>query len=120
MKWIEKAECFLSGQPTIDAIQAVRDHGIAYASSRHELGTSQVHEKLEATVAEFLGTEDAITVGMGFATNTLNLPILIDKGCLVISDEFNHASIILGLRLSGATVVICKHNNIGNVQLHVT
>ena len=83
------------------------------------MGTSQVHEKLEATVAEFLGTEDAITVGMGFATNTLNLPILIDKSYLVISGEFNHASIILGLRLSGATVVICKHNSIGNDQLHV-
>ena len=80
------------------------------------MGTSKVHQKLEATVAEFVGTEDAITVGMGFATNTLNLPILIGKGCLVISDEFNHASLILGIRLSGATVAIFKHNNIGNYK----
>jgi serine palmitoyltransferase len=60
-------------------------------------------------VAEFLGVEDAIAVGMGFATNSLNLPSLISKGCLVISDELNHASLILGLRLSGATVKVFKH-----------
>ena len=61
-------------------------------------------------MARFVGTEDAITFGMGFATNALNLPSLISKGCLVLSDEKNHASIILGLRLSGATVRLFKHN----------
>ena len=49
---------------------------------------------------------------MGFATNALNLPSLISPGCLVVSDEKNHASIILGLRLSGAVVKVYKHNNV--------
>ena len=44
------------------------------SSSRHETGTSTIHLELERTVAEFLGVDDAISVGMGFATNTLNLP----------------------------------------------
>lgn len=57
-------------------------------------------------MAEFLGVEDTITFGMGFATNVLNLPSLLGPGCLVFSDEFNHASLILGLRLSGATVKV--------------
>ena len=65
---------------------------------------------MERYVAHFVGTEDAITFGMGFATNSLNLPSLISKGCLVLSDEKNHASVILGLRLSGATVRVFKHN----------
>ena len=65
-------------------------------------------------MAKFVGTEDAITFGMGFATNALNLPSLISRGCLVLSDEKNHASIILGLRLSGATVRLFKHNSINN------
>jgi serine palmitoyltransferase len=65
--------------------------------------------QLEETVAEFIGAESAITFGMGFATNSLNLPRLINKDCLVISDEFNHASLILGLRLSGATCSVFKH-----------
>ena len=63
-------------------------------------------------MARFVGTEDAITFGMGFATNALNLPSLVSKGCLVLSDEKNHTSLILGLRLSGATVRLFKHNGI--------
>lgn len=71
------------------------------------VGTLEIHKKLEALVSEFLGVEDAITFGMGFATNVLNLPSILGPGCLVLSDEFNHASLILGLRLSGATVKVC-------------
>lgn len=68
-----------------------------------------MHKQLEQTVARFLGVEEAITFGMGFATNSLNLPGLVSKGCLVLSDEFNHASLILGLKLSGATIKVFKH-----------
>lgn len=70
-----------------------------------------IHKELETLVTRFVGAEDAITFGMGFATNALNLPSLVSKGCLVISDENNHASLILGLRLSGATIRVFKHNS---------
>ena len=50
------------------------------------------------------------------ATNTMNLPMLMGKGDLVISDQLNHASIILGLRLSGATVAVFKHNNMESLE----
>jgi len=92
------------------------------------MGTLSIHHELEKTVAEFLGVEDAMAFGMGFATNSLNLPRycpqshitlsfimivfvfrLINKGCLVLSDELNHASLILGLKLSGATIKVFKH-----------
>ena len=53
---------------------------------------------------------------MGFATNALNLPSLLSPGCLVVSDEKNHASIILGLRLSGATIKVYKHNDVKNLE----
>lgn len=69
-----------------------------------------IHQELERLVARFVGAEDSITFGMGFATNALNLPCLVSKGCLVLSDENNHASLILGLRLSGATTRVFKHN----------
>lgn len=71
---------------------------------------------MEALTAQFLGVEDAIVFGMGFATNSLNLPSLLSPGCLVVSDEKNHASIILGLRLSGATVRVYKHNNVRSLD----
>ena len=70
-----------------------------------------IHQDWEQYVARFVGAEDAITFGMGFATNALNIPSLVSKGCLVISDENNHASLILGLRLSGATIRVFKHNS---------
>lgn len=60
------------------------------------LGTSEQHLELERLTAKFLNVEDAIVFGMGFATNALNLPTLLSPGCLVVSDEKNHASIILG------------------------
>jgi serine palmitoyltransferase len=74
------------------------------------------HQELEKTVAEFVGCEAAMTCGMGFATNSLNIPCLFSKGCLILSDELNHASLILGMRLSGATVMVFKHGNIDHLE----
>lgn len=62
-------------------------------------------------MARFLGVEACMTVGMGFATNSTNIPGLAQKGCLILSDELNHASLILGCRLSGATIRVFKHNS---------
>ena len=53
---------------------------------------------------------------MGFATNSTIIPALVGKGCLVISDEFNHASIRFGVRLSGASVRTFKHNNMKSFE----
>lgn len=53
---------------------------------------------------------------MGFATNSMNLPSLLGPGCLVVSDEKNHASIILGLRLSGATIKKYRHNDMKDLE----
>jgi len=77
-----------------------------------------IHDELEKLTAKFLGVEDAIVFGMGFATNSLNLPSLVSKGCLVLSDEKNHASLILGLRLSGAVIQIFKHNSKHNSYIY--
>ena len=57
-------------------------------------------------MSKFLGTEACMTFGMGFATNSMNIPVLVGKGCLILSDELNHASLVLGSRLSGATVKV--------------
>lgn len=85
-------------------------------SPRRELGTNSLHVELEKLTAQFVGVEDTIVFGMGFATNALNLPAFLSPGCLVLSDEKNHASIILGLRLSGATIRVFKHNNMQHLE----
>lgn len=90
--------------------------GWSSGAPRTEGGTLQVHRDLEAEVARYLCKEDAMVLGMGFATNSTILPALFEaqaggNGILVLSDELNHRSIVEGVRLSGATVRAFKHNN---------
>lgn len=99
-----------------DSIKSIETYGVSSFSPRRELGTNSLHTELEELTAKFLNVEDAIIFGMGFATNALNLPSLLSSECLVISDEKNHASIILGLRLSGATIKVYRHNNVQHLE----
>ncbi|KIJ37114.1 hypothetical protein M422DRAFT_178526 [Sphaerobolus stellatus SS14] len=95
-----------------DAVEeGIRRYGVSSCSARREAGTTDLHQQAEALVAKFIGHEDALIVSMGFATNTTTLPALVGKGCLVISDEQNHSSIRMGVRLSGANVRTFKHND---------
>ncbi|XP_063957601.1 serine palmitoyltransferase 2-like [Lytechinus pictus] len=91
-------------------------YGSGVCSTRQELGNLAIHKELETCIAEFCGQEDAITYGMGFATNALNIPTLMGKGCLVVSDRLNHASLVLGIRLSGASVKVFEHNNMESLE----
>ncbi|KAE8600922.1 hypothetical protein XENTR_v10013457 [Xenopus tropicalis] len=94
----------------------VQSYGVGVCSTRQEMGHLDNHKELEDLVAEFLGVEEAMVFSMGFATNSMNIPALVGKGCLILSDELNHTSLILGARLSGATIRIFKHNNMQNLE----
>ncbi|XP_063146244.1 serine palmitoyltransferase 2 [Candoia aspera] len=96
--------------------KVLSQYGCGVCSTRQEMGNLDKHEELESLVARFLGVESVLTYGMGFATNSMNIPALVGKGCLIVSDELNHASLVLGARLSGATVRIFKHNNMQNLE----
>jgi serine palmitoyltransferase len=61
--------------------------------------------------------EDALISSMGFATNSTFIPALVGKGCLVISDELNHSSIRIGVRFSGASVRMFKHNDMVSLEM---
>ncbi|KAJ4948504.1 hypothetical protein JOQ06_020038 [Pogonophryne albipinna] len=91
-------------------------YGVGVCSTRQEIGNLDIHEELEQLVSTFLGVESSMTFGMGFATNSMNIPALVGKGCLILSDEVNHTSLILGARLSGATIRVFKHNNMHSLE----
>ncbi|XP_037638351.1 serine palmitoyltransferase 3 isoform X2 [Sebastes umbrosus] len=93
-----------------------RQYGVGVCSTRQEIGNLSIHEELEKLVANFLGVESSMTFGMGFATNSMNIPALVGKGGLILSDELNHTSLILGARLSGATIRVFKHNNMHSLE----
>jgi serine palmitoyltransferase len=63
-----------------------------------------------------LSKDDAIIFGMGFATNSTTIPALIGKGGLILSDNLNHASLVIGCRCSGATVRVFKHNDMKDLE----
>jgi len=106
-----------NGRCSEETIQEIRNKlGTATSSSRAELGTLKLHQELENLIAEFVGKESALVFGMGFATNSMNMATLVDEGCLLISDELNHASLILGARLSGAKIKVFRHNNMAHLE----
>jgi len=81
-----------------------------FSKSLRMSGTTSLHLELEETIAEFVGKPAAMVYGMGFATNSTTLPVLMDKDGLIISDKLNHSSIVAGARTSGATVQVFQHN----------
>jgi len=100
-----------------DAVaESISRYGLSSCGARLEAGSLDIHQTAERLVAQFLGQEDSFISSMGFATNSTIIPALVGKGCLVISDEFNHASIRFGVRLSGASVRTFKHNNMKSFE----
>ncbi|CAK5263353.1 unnamed protein product [Mycena citricolor] len=100
-----------------DAVEeSIKRYGVSSAGARLEGGSTDLHVLAEALVARFVGHEDALISSMGFATNSAIIPAVVGKGCLVISDELNHASIRFGVRLSGASVRMFKHNNMAELE----
>jgi len=82
------------------AEKAERDYGYGLASVRFICGTQDIHKKLEAKIAEFFGTEDAILYGSCWNANEGLFQTVLSEEDAVISDELNHASIIDGIRLT--------------------
>lgn len=68
-----------------DVIKTLYESGLSMCSTRQELAMHSIHSQLESLVARFTGQEDSITFQMGFATNALNIPSLVDKVFLSLS-----------------------------------
>ena len=96
--------------------ESLHRYGVSTCGARLEGGTSELHLIAESLVASFVGQEDALISSMGFASNSTIIPALVSKGCLVISDESNHASIRFGVRISGANVRMFKHNDMESLE----
>jgi len=94
----------LADHPRIVAAagRALDEHGFGMASVRFICGTQDLHKQLEAALAGFLGTGDAILYSSCFDANGGLFETLLGEQDAVISDALNHASIIDGIRLSKA------------------
>jgi glycine C-acetyltransferase len=94
----------LAQHPTVRqaAHEALEQWGYGLASVRFICGTQGVHKELEASLTDFLGTEDTILYGSCFDANGGLFETILGPQDAIISDELNHASIIDGVRLCKA------------------
>lgn len=98
------------------AQNAVREYGTGGTSSRLLAGTSKIHVDLENELAKFLGKEAALVFSSGYHVNTGLLPALAGSGDVLFVDRLCHASIIDGMKLSGARFYTFEHNNVDEVE----
>ncbi|MDH6132235.1 8-amino-7-oxononanoate synthase [Kitasatospora sp. MAA4] len=103
----------LSGHPAIrQAIDdAVGKYGSSVSASRFLSGDRPLHRELEAELSALLGTEDAIVMVSGHATNVSVIGHLLGPDDLVVHDELAHDSILQGCKLSGARRLPFPHND---------
>ncbi|MHB1305327.1 MAG: 8-amino-7-oxononanoate synthase [Acidiphilium sp.] len=93
------------------AIAATRQYGAGAGASRLVTGDYPLYHVLEARLAALKSTEDAVVFGSGFLANTGIIPALIGPKDAIFVDEFAHACIWAGAKLSGAAVLKFRHND---------
>jgi 8-amino-7-oxononanoate synthase len=101
----------LSAHPRLReaAAEAAEAFGTGAGASRLVCGTMDLHEKLEARISSFLGSEAALLFNSGYQANGTVIPALVGRGDAVFSDALNHASLIDGCRLSRARISVYPH-----------
>ncbi len=94
------------------ARQGLEDYGLGAAASRYITGDAPVFHELEAALARWKGTERALLLGSGMLANIGMLQAMADRHCEVFADKLNHASLIDGVRLSGARLRRYAHRDL--------
>lgn len=118
----------------IDAAKkAINVYGVGPCSARLMAGNLDIYERLESTTADFLGFEDVVIFSSGYMANIGAITSIVsspwagvfsffgnkDRKTIIISDEYNHASIVDACRLSMADKVIFKHNDCDDLRRHL-
>lgn len=97
-------------------IKALEKYGTGCSGSRFLNGTLDLHVQLETELAEFLGKEAVVTFSTGFQSNLGIISAICGKNDYILCDKENHASIYDGCRLSYATMVRYKHNDMEDLE----
>ena len=108
----------LTGDPRVEAAAkaAIDQYGTGCAGSRFLNGTLDLHVQLEKELAEFEGKDEALVFSTGFSVNSGVLANICGREDYIICDDRNHASIVDGRRLSFATCLKYKHNDMEDLE----
>lgn len=97
-------------------IEAIKKYGCGCAGSPFLNGYMDIHVELEQKLANFVGKQNAICFSTGFQSNIGALSAVVGRGDYIICDERDHASIVDGRRLSFATNLKFKHNDMSSLE----
>jgi len=108
----------LTGDERVKAAarDALERYGTGLTGSRFLNGTTPLHVELERELAEWMGTEDVIVFTTGHQANVGCLGTILEPGDTVICDSADHASILDGVRLSGAKLRPFRHNQMEKLE----
>lgn len=104
----------LSRHPEVQAASAAaaQEFGAGAGSSRLVTGNHSLLAKLERALADFKETEDCVVFGSGYLANLGIIPTLVGPGDVVLADTLSHACLLAGARISGATELVFRHNDL--------
>lgn len=98
------------------AVRAIAEYGTGSGAARLVSGSLAPHHELEAALAEFKGTEAALTFSSGYSAAMGTIGALAGTGDIIILDRLAHACLIDASRLSGARLRVFKHNDPEDLQ----
>ena len=108
----------LANHPALKAaaIRAVEKFGAGAGASRLICGSLAPFHELEETLAQFKGTEAALTFSTGYAAAIGTITALLGKDDIIIVDKLVHASIVDAAKLSGAKLRVFAHNDLNDLE----
>jgi len=98
--------------------EALHDVGAGAGGTRNIAGNTHLHVELEEELAGLHGKQGALLFTSGYVSNDATLSTLakILPGCIIYSDELNHASMIAGIRNSGCEKRVFRHNDLAHLE----
>ena len=98
--------------------EALHDVGAGSGGTRNIGGNTHYHVALEGELADLHGKEGALIFTSGYVSNEATLSTLAKllPGCIVFSDQLNHASMIAGIRNAGCEKRVFRHNDIAHLE----
>ncbi|MCW1384212.1 5-aminolevulinate synthase [Novosphingobium sp. KCTC 2891] len=98
--------------------EALHDVGAGSGGTRNIGGNTHYHIQLEQELADLHGKDGALLFTSGYVSNDATLSTLakVLPGCVIFSDELNHASMIAGIRNSGAEKRVFRHNDVEHLE----